>query len=473
MPNIEKLFPPERYELIPRVAVFKTHERHKGGRLVKVTKTELEKIAKNHNGQFARLGRAAPFSKGHTLDEGPDGADVPEEDQPDVVGYGVRFYVDKVPEEPNEDFLFCDLYLMKKDRDVLEQYPAISPEYYPSLNQLYPISFLKSSAPELSLPPVLHRYGVEVAEEDEPYSLTMKNPLTYTKEKDVMDKNEKVKCEADEKDKDVKDAQVKETKGAKEDGADLAALKDQVAEIMQFLPVLKELSQMLSAEGSEDDEGEEDEKAGKDKSKDKPEEADEDESKDPLVPLDAGAMKDQKVDDKKSPVKFDAGMASATNGYVPSNTKKENYKVDNDELLKYKAEVKAEMDALKAKSQEAIQLAETLQKKNRRVEAEKLVYELENKYNILFASPVIREEEIVALTELDPDSAKIYYERAKVRYQKKTPDAEGAKKAVKYSTENPDDIKSLPPEDAKKLADKIVASGLSYEQYFAKLAGKK
>ena len=481
MINLDKQFPPDRYELIPKVAVFKTHQKHKGGRLVKVDKEALERIAKNHNGQFVRLLRAAPFAKGHTLDEGPDGSDVPEEDQPDVVGYGVKFFVDKIESEPDEDFLFCDLYLLKSERSVLEKYPAISPEYYPSLNQLYPISFLKSSAPELSLPPVLHRYEVEVLDEDEPYQLTMQNPLQYAKEKDQMDKKDtmkeayekedKSKSDKPEKEKDVKEAQDKETKGAKQDGSDLSQLKEQMAEVMQILPALKELVEMLSQSEGDGEEGE-----------GEPGEGDEDGGKgedehDLLAPAQGmkgepeAPAKTEKVDEKP-PVKF-GSSATATNVSVPSYTKKEDYTVDNDELVRYKAEVQAEFAKLKAENEEVKAIAEDLNKKNRKAEAEKLVYKLENEFNIVFTTPKVRDEEVETLTELDPESAQIYFERAKVRYQKKLPNSEAVKKVVKYSADNPDDIKSLPPEEATKLADKIVKSGLKYDEYLAQLAAGK
>jgi len=226
------------------------------------------------------------------------------------------------------------------------------------------------------------------------------------------------------------------------------------------LPALKELVEMLSQAGEEE-----------------PEEDEEGEGKDLLQPKgdkvevpDKG--KEEMANDKASPVKFGASTATSTNVSVPSHTKEE-YTVTNDEIVCYKAQVETEMQTLRAKAAEALKLAEDLNKKNRRAEAEKLVYKLENEFNVVFTSPEVKEEEIVTLTELDPESANIYFERAKVRYQKKLPNSEAVKEVVKYSAENPDDIKSLPPDESKKLADKIVASGMNMTQYLDSLRNRK
>ncbi len=467
----EDLFPSDKYELYPRVAVFKTHQRVKNGKMVKVDRDTLEKIAYTHNERLRRSHRASPFSKGHTLSD-PSGDDIPEEDQPDICGYGVRFYVDKVQEEPEEDYLFCDLYLKKKEREVLEDWPAISPEYLPSRSLLYPIAFLKSSPPELAMPPVLHRYS---ADEDKPYRVTLTNPLTYSIPKesemnpDEMKDDVKPEPKADKKpeEKAKDEAAEKETKGAKSDKSDLSELKEMLAPLLEALPDLMQLVALMKeetpAEGDDLMKPVGDNKDMPSPSKEKGDEV----VKEP--------------EDAPAPVKFDAGMGSATNGCVPGfdkSNKKDNYTMSDDEKLKYRAEAKAEAEKeiaakYKADLEATKKVANDLLKKSRLAEAKEMVRELETVHMIQYASDEIRQQDVDMIAKLEPASAKQYVEMAKVRYQKKLPDSKAVSEVAKYAVEGEPDIASKTPEEAQERAIKMVKSGLTVEEFYKKLAEGK
>src|SRR6185295_10790706 len=175
--NAEQLFPLDRYEYIERVAVFRTHQRKKNGKVIKVVRNDLEDIAANHNGLFQRYQQCAPFSDGHTLD-----GDVLEKYQPDCIGRAIRFFVERDTEgEPDDYILYSTWVLPKEDKHKLKQVVSLSPEYYPSTKRLWPISALKATAPELmEMPAVPFRYRVSESTSkykyavDEPsYRLTM------------------------------------------------------------------------------------------------------------------------------------------------------------------------------------------------------------------------------------------------------------------------------------------------------------
>lgn len=471
----DELFPSDRYELYPKVAVFKTHQRIKNGRVVKVDREALEKIAYTHNERLRRSHRASPFSKGHTLSSS-DGEEIPEEDQPDICGYGVRFYVDKLEEEPEEDYLFCDLYLKKKEKEVLEDWPAISPEYMPSRSLLYPIAFLKSSPPELAMPPVLHRYSADA----EKYRVTMTNPLTYSTPKenepmpmpDEMKDVEKPEPKEEPKkpeDKAKDDAEKKETKGAKTDKSDVAELKEMLAPLLEVLPDLMQLVALMKEEAPPED--------GKGDDLMKPADGPKppmDDKKD--MPSPSKEKGDEVVDDRKDaqPVKFDASMGSATNCAIPgfNKDKKENYTMTDDEKLKYRAEVEKELAVKYRQEMEAQKkVLDDLVKKNRKAEAEKAVAKMEE--TIRYRSEAERNEDIETIAALDPKSAAVFIERALERYERKLPDSTSVKEVAKYAVEGEPEIGAKTPEEAHERAMKALKAGLTMEEFYKKLAEGK
>jgi hypothetical protein len=152
----KQVFPPEYFHFFERVAIFMTHRSiQKGGRQIEVTARDLSEIRDVHNEMFSRSEKAAPFAVGHTLDKrGYSGDDIPEVDQPSVIGYGVNFFVDRESRNDPDYYLFCRWCCPKNRLDELDQFASISPEYFPSKRLLWPISLLRSSAPELiNLPP--------------------------------------------------------------------------------------------------------------------------------------------------------------------------------------------------------------------------------------------------------------------------------------------------------------------------------
>jgi hypothetical protein len=466
--NIEDYYPPSKYDYV-RICVFRTHERIKNGRPIKVTVDDLQETADNHNDLWEKYARASPVSLGHTLDHGPGGGEIAEASQPDTAGVLVRFEVDKVPTEPDADFLFALWCRPKDKKEELSKYVSLSPEFYPSKHLIYPASLLKSNCPELvEMPALPLLYNLELKEgEEKPYRLTIDSPFHYSQETEVMppfeekktdDKDAKTK-EAPKKDSEEKamdDAEKKESKGAKSDASKIDEL---MAMFQQYLPLLQELQQMMEAEGEGDDamtpaDGDEDKPKGKPVPE--PEKGQE-------VPAEKDSMKDAGV----SPVKFDASMPSGTNGFIPSATKnKDNYKMDKtDEALKYKAE----LDKVKAELAANKKIATDLYKESRKAKAEKWVYDLESTHNIQYKSETEKNEDIEMLSQLDEDTAKVMLERMKVRYQRKLPDAAAVKDVAKYAVESEPDFTAKTPEEAHERAMAILKSGLTVDQFYAKL----
>ena len=148
MRNIKSHFPSDRYELIPRVAIFSTHKARKNGVDVEVTRKDLEDIATTHNGMWERTANTAPFAYGHTRDNAP------EDTQPSIYGNAVGLFIDREPGDPGVEYLFCTWAFPKAKISMLEQFVSLSPEYHPRKKLLWPISALKTSPPELPLPPI-------------------------------------------------------------------------------------------------------------------------------------------------------------------------------------------------------------------------------------------------------------------------------------------------------------------------------
>lgn len=470
--SIEEVFPPDKYEYIPRVAVFKTHTRLKNGKLVKVTKKELDATAQVHNHLFDVYGRFSPFSKGHTLDKGPGGAEVSEEDQPDTCGGGVNLYVEKSPDPTEEDdyILYCTWAVPKDEKEeVLKNYVSISPEFYPSKNWIFPFSLLKSSAPEIPDMPIIPlRYSVELKPgEEQPYSLVIDNPFRYSSETDSMPfekDDEKMKDEAPKKeakedkpknDKPEDKAMDAASKANEKGSVESASAGEQALQMLQqFLPLLQWLQELKDQEDAGEDLME---PADKSKGMDEPA------KKDAPVP-----EKDKSFD---NPVKFDASMPSATNTSIPSFDKKdkETYTVSkNDEVAKYKAE----LDAAKAESAAAMKIAKDLHEKNRKSEAKELVAEIESVCK--YRSEKARQEDLDMLAKLDEKVAKQYVAMAKERYERKLPDSKSVEEVAKYAVEKEPDLTAKTPEEAHERAMAIIKSGLSREEYYKQMAqGKK
>jgi hypothetical protein len=478
--NPEEVFPSSDFVYVPNVPVFRTHSRIKGGKRVTVTEKDLEEIADRHNQSFDELGIAVPLTLGHTR-QNADGEDVPETEQPPVVGWSVQYRI--APLENGEPALYCDWYIQKEHKDVLRSYPTRSVEYFINRKSFWPIALLRSSAPELELP--ILRYSVDspsLAEPSVRFQIT--SPLTYstcpqptetepmTKTKYEDDADKKKDAPQSEDDKAVADAQKKETKGAKQDASDLSDIKSKLDTLMAFVPLLEQLGQMMAMEG----EGEGDEGGGEGDDLMKPAEDDAEGKKEVPPPKEMIDDKPEEKDARKEfekPVNFDAGFGSSTNGFIPSMEKDKAKMAASDEVLKYKKEVDAQMAAMKAELDATRKVAEDLNKKNRRAEAEKLVYRMENEFGLELKSDKVRKEEIDTLTVLGPAEAAIYVERAKERYARKLPNSDAVKEVAKYAAEGEPELSPKTPQEAQERAMQIVKSGLTVEEFYKQMAGKK
>lgn len=457
----EAEFDLEKYERIPSVAVFKEHERVKGGRSIKVTRKDLEQIAANHNRKFRELGVGVPLSYGHTLDSGPAGAEVPEKDQPELLGWCVNFTVDRLP--TGEDALFGDFYLPKdKAKWVLDNLPTRSVEYFPNSQRLHPIALLKTSAPELDLPVI--RYSGE----DAPYRYSISEPISPCETKMADDKKDEKKKYEDGAEAPMEKAEKDATKGATTDKAEIADLKQQMAEVMAMLskvmPVVEQLGSLLSEEegGAE---GDLMQPAGKSDAKPPmagEEEEDEEEEKKPNE-------KDSAKASEGPPVKFEGSLGSATNGFIPSDTKEKDKFMTTDEVVKYKKRVDTlEAEIAKYKKEQAAKDAalNELVKDKKRAQAEALVRKLEEEEMVQYASEEAKERDVRLFASMDPDAAKNYYDIAKTSFQKKAP---VASEAAKYQVKNDIDLSAIDP---IKFADEAVKKGLSYAEALAALKTK-
>lgn len=449
----ETEFDPDKYVRIPSVAVFKEHERVKGGRSIKVTRKDLQQIADNHNQKFRLLGVGVPLSYGHTL----DGDDVLEENQPELLGFCVNFSVDKLP--TGEDALFGDFYLPKNKADwILDNLPTRSVEYFPNSQRLHPIALLKTSAPELDLPVI--RYTGE----DAPYRFTLSDPIPYSEQKQMA--NDKMDCKKDEKDEDKKkyedDADTAPMEKAKKDAtqgevskkSELADLTEKVDQLMagfsKFLPLLEQLEGLMDEEGADPMKPAE---AG-------PEGAGEEEAEEPEKPMD---KKPEEKDSAKKvegdPVKF-MGMPSTTNTSIPSD-KKEDYKM-NDEAVKYKKEVetlRSELAKYKQESAKRDAILNQLAADKKLNEAKEYVRRLEDEEMVAYASDEVRQADVALFAKLDSDAAENYFKMAKDRYQKKAPATSGA---AKYQAqEAPIEIDQ---KEFTQIADEAVRVGKTFAE---------
>lgn len=452
----ETEFDPEKYVRIPSVAVFKEHERVKGGRSIKVTRKDLQQIADNHNQKFRLLGVGVPLSYGHTLD-----GEVKEEEQPELVGWCVSFKVDKLP--TGEDALFGDFYLPKDRADwILDNLPTRSVEYFPNSQRLHPIALLKTSAPELDLPII--RYSGE----DAPYRYTLSDPIPHSESEMPNDKKDEKEMKSDCKtekyeddDKAMAEAEKDATQGAvkqKSDTADLSAKMDQVmAFISKFAPLLEQLEGLM---GEEEEGADPMQPAGGEPDGDEPEMEKE-------MPKEKGDKKPKEKDSAKKvegdPVKFEGAMPSATNTSVPSynKDKKEEYKM-NDETVKYKQKVETlEAELLRYKKEQAAKDAalNELVKDKKMAVAKELVRKLEDEEMVAYKSDKERREDIAFFNLLDADEQRNYFNMAKDRYAKKTP---VASEAAKYQSQEA--ALSFDPADAMKIADEAVKKGISFAE---------
>jgi hypothetical protein len=388
-----------------------------------------------------------------------------EKDQPEIVGWSVNYQTGKL--ENGEDALYCDWYVRKEHADVIRRYPTRSVEYYVNRQTIWPVALLKSSCPELSLPILKYKYRKELQPGEEPpvqfecteqikFSIspptTESNPMfdekTPMDDPKVDEKKESPKKDAPKSDEDKAkaDAQKAEEKGAKTDQSELTEIKQMLAQLMPILPDLMQLVSLMKEEAPVGDD------------------------EDLMKPADSVPEKDKAFD---NPVKFDAAMGSATNCNVPGFTKEKESYMSNDEKLKYRKEVESEVAAkYKAELDAVKKVADDLNKKSRRQEAEKLVYSMENDHNIAMTAEV-KAEEIDTLAALDPKSAEIYFKRAVVRYQKRLPDSKGVQEVAKYAVEGDPQVAAATPEETYTRIQAILQSGLSPAEYYKRLAEGK
>lgn len=470
MYKAEAEFNPDKYQRIPSVAVFKEHERVKGGRSIKVTRKDLQQIADNHNRKFKELGVGVPLSYGHTLDTGPNGAEVPEKDQPELLGWCVNFKVDRLPS--GEDALFGDFYLPKdKAQWVLDNLPTRSVEYFPNSQRLHPIALLKTSAPELDLPVI--RYSGE----DAPYLYSISEPITPsensmsncdTKKEDMKD--DKKKYEDD--DAAMEKAEKGVTKGAVEDKAAVGQLQQQMAQVMEMLskvmPVVEQLGSLLSEDAEGGAEGDLMQPAGKPEGKPEPNEMEEEEED----PKDKPKEMDSAKKSEGPPVKFEGSLASPTNVSIPSNEKEKDHYAMNDDAIKYKKKVESmEAELLKYKKEQAAKdaLLNELVKDKKKAVAKELVRKLEEEEMVQYASEEVRQADVKFFETLDAEAQKNYFDMAKVRYQKKLPQSPDA---VKYQVAGNPQLGEVDTATLLRIADEAVSKGQSTAEALAKIKSK-
>lgn len=431
----DDLFPPDRFIRIRDVPVFDAHESPgHGGKPKRVTKDDLQQLARNCNHKFDSVGAATPLSLGHTID------DAPESSQPPLIGWAVKFSV-KPLLNTGRDALFCDWYVKRKFADAIEEYPHRSVEWWKSRNDLNPIALLKT-APERDLPIIKYSQTPDPNEDCYRYTFT---PPTVPNESSMEDKT---------KDDAVSEAKVGEMSSVKEIAAKVDALTEMMTKI---LPVVESFGQLMSemdkdGDGNPDDsesdllapaEGDED---GDDADDEEPK--NDDDGKDAKKDKDADSKKDD-----EEPEKYGEGCyAGPGNSYTPSEKAKMSR--SDEEKVKFQKEVTDKaMEMAKKYVDEKTAAISTkyneISRKYSRSQAERAVAELADKngqHRIDFGDAAEVEKETKFLADLliedgSGNSFKQRYEEiAKKfrRYPDETPDSAGAEKAIKHSrTEAP------------------------------------
>jgi len=140
------------------VPVFVPHEREKsvpgGGKIrVKVTEADLHTIARRANDREAQTGTLAVVTLGHRRPE----RDVPETEQPPVVGYARKWRVGRFGPK-KLPCLYCTRYIRREEWDEAKRFPFRSVDFYPSKGEITGLALLKRD-PELDMGMVAYHDG--------------------------------------------------------------------------------------------------------------------------------------------------------------------------------------------------------------------------------------------------------------------------------------------------------------------------
>lgn len=316
-----------------------------------------------------------------------------------------------------------------------------------------PIALLKTT-PERDLPII--KYGATVTE-DEPETYYLQSPKTDNVTSDKPMNPEETKM--------MDDAEVGATSSIKEVCSKLDKLTSMFT---QFLSMIQE------------DEGDDDLLApeGGDKTPMKknpmPKEAPPEVEEEKPDEKNAKCMTEESEPEKKS------AMANATNTSI-SSMNKDKEKMGREvqgEIEKYKRQIEVDIaKKVKAATTELVKENAELREHYRRTESEKLVKELEEKFDVDFGDEEEREDEIELFSQLGKESVAIHYDRVKAKYKKKEPkkpDSEGVAKVLRYARQ-PETLDSeiKDPLQAQQLALKAINEGKSYEQLMKERGVKK
>lgn len=479
-PEYEKyleFLPSDEYVVVPHVPLLDEHETTdpKTGKKIVVDEKKLQQLVNNCNRKMEETFDATPFVLGHTEDNAP------ESEQPEIIGYFVRYCVDRLL-NTNRKAAHGDLFLQKSQIEKARKHPRRSVEYWVNRNDLDPVSALGATSPERQLgllrlartesdvaAPVIkfargtdeelvYRYSIS-----QPHFLpntdseTMATPKKYAADNDMPDDKEKAE----------KDAVAAEGKSPKELNAKVDQLTEMVSQLTeQFSAFMEALMQGEGGEEGKDADPEAEKGADKgkdakkgDDSKDKGDEAD------LLEPLDKQATDPnaRKFHDN-GPVKF-GGAPGPYSSFVPTgDTKKMAADKTNDEVLKYKRE----FDSYKVKAETENR---ELKIKLQRLRAEKLMGDLETGDRIDFGDESARKDELELMANLSDPSLEKHVERIKLHYKRRNSSSESLTEVLKHSrrdSEGPAEPKDMGDEFQRVLATMTKNPGLSYEEALAK-----
>jgi hypothetical protein len=457
----DALFPPDKYTVRRGVPLLDEHKAkdQKGGKDFDVTADFLADVAKNCNDRFQETGDAIPHVVGHTR------GDVGEDGQGEILGYWANLRTAPFF-ETGRTALHGDLYVLNEQLDKAKKYPRRSVELWRRQRIVDPVSALSASTPERSLGLLLFNRDAET-----PYRYSIPDPGETRMDNPQPDPNQLAAQMTTMQPFVAMQSQLEsmaaEFVSLKQQ---LASQQEQTASMMSALGVIQQVMDALADEHDADGPA--------------------DDPRDLLGPADAAPDEAAPADptpddqgDRSGPVRFDSAPSGPNSGYIPGTDSQEKTKMqrtdDENEVVKFQKAVEEAVekrvatarDEKKALEKKLAALEETVVKFARdakRVKAEKAVAALEAEHDVDFGDG--RDAELDLLTELDDESFGLEVERVQKywrRKEKELPNGGREVEAVKFA--RTDDKPAI-----ASFADvqKVIGSGLSYEEYLKKAAGK-
>jgi hypothetical protein len=321
----------------------------------------LAEVAANNNARLEQTGDPTPLIIGHTED-GPG-----KEEKP-VKGYATNFRLEPFFDSGRQA-LKCDFHVRRENEQILKDYPRRSVELWPKKREIDPISLLGGTTPERDLG--ILRFSRSGGDD----SITLPTPTRYQRESDQM---------ADEN-KTEKDSKTAETAGFRE----LSAKVDKLAEMMA--PLVQFLSEAMGDQGAaEQPPADAEQPQGKEPPQ--PPADDEDDLMGPADDADDQPEEDEMKESAEyhdTPVKF-----GDYDTYMPKVAKMSR---STDDVIKLQRQV-----------QKMEQENKEMKLKYARMEAEKLVSDLEQNEGIVFAT---RKDTIDMIAQLSGAAKKHYIEK--------------------------------------------------------------